>query len=137
MNFKCRAGVAYGRPMVVFLEGVVGLVWVLFLRAAGARKNVLFCAFLSLSGGSRYRFWTQLAEMRLYVHFGLPTDRLGRVLAMLDEARLSQRSAGGDFARKGVLTPVPPFESLFLWRLQVGFSGRRFCDGDIKNFDGA
>ena len=72
-------------------------------------QKCAFCAFLSLSGGSRYRFWTQLAEMRLYVHFGLPTDRLGRVLAMLDEARLSQRSAGGDFARKGVLTPVPPF----------------------------
>ena len=96
--------------MVVFLDDVVALVWVLFLRASGARKNGLFCAFLSLSGGSRYRFWTQLAEMRLYVHFGLPTDRLGRVLAMLDEARLSQRSAGGDFARKGVLTPVPPFD---------------------------
>ena len=79
-----------------------------FARLRRAQKW-LFCTFLSLSGGSRYRFWTQLAEMRLYVHFGLPTDRLGRVLAMLDEARLSQRSAGGDFARKGVLTPVPPF----------------------------
>ena len=50
MNFKCRAGVAYGRPMVVFLEGVVGLVWILFLRASGACKNGAFRAFLSLSG---------------------------------------------------------------------------------------
>ena len=45
MNFKCRAGVAYGRPMVVFLEGVVGLVCVLFLRAEGARKMVLLGRF--------------------------------------------------------------------------------------------
>ena len=56
MILKGRAGVAYGRPMVVFLEGVVGLVWVLFLRAEGARKNGAFRAFLSLSGCSRYRF---------------------------------------------------------------------------------
>ena len=64
--------------MVVFLEDVVALVWVLFLRAAGARKNCVFRPFLSLPGGPRYRFWTQLAEIYRLVHFRTSVDRLVR-----------------------------------------------------------
>ena len=81
MNFKSRAGVAYGRPMVVFLEDVVALVWVLFSRAAGAPQNGAFNAFLSLAGCSRYRFWTQLAEIYRLVHFRTSVDRLVASLA--------------------------------------------------------
>ena len=85
---KGRAGVAYGRPMVVFLEGVVGLVCVLFLRAEGARKNGAFSAFLSLSGCSRYRFWTQLAEIYRLVQFRPSADRL--VASLASSSRPSQ-----------------------------------------------
>ena len=50
----------------------------LFLRAAGARKNCVFRPFLSLPGGPRYRFWTQLAEIYRLVHFRTSVDRLVR-----------------------------------------------------------
>ena len=42
---KGRAGVAYGRPMVVFLEGVVGLVWVLCCAPPARAKMVFFVRF--------------------------------------------------------------------------------------------